>query len=51
MAFDDSVTNEANIAVHVVPMFEPNVNGYICSTVNIDKPTNGVKVDVIIELD
>ena len=51
IALEDSVTSEAKKAVQVVPMFEPNVSGYICSTVNIDNPTNGVNVDVIIELD
>ena len=47
----DSVTNEANNAVHVVPRFAPNVKGSICSKLMIDKPTNGVKTDVVIELD
>ena len=51
MAFTDSVTSDAKIAVHVVPIFAPKVNGNICSTVSIDSPTRGVNVDVIIELD
>lgn len=42
--------NAAIIPVIVVPIFDPNVNGYIRSRVIIPRPTSGVKVDVNIEL-
>ena len=51
MAFTDPDTRAAITAVHVVPILAPSVNGNICSKVMIFKPTNGVKVDVVIELD
>ena len=36
--------------VIVVPIFDPNVNGYMRSIVMIPRPTSGVNVDVKIEL-
>lgn len=36
----------ARIPVAVVPMLEPNVNGYIRSNLRHPTPTNGVKADV-----
>jgi hypothetical protein len=42
--------NAAIIPVIVVPILDPNVNGYIRSIDIIPRPTSGVKVDVNIEL-
>jgi hypothetical protein len=41
----------ANIPVAVVPIFDPKVNGYILSMLSTPIPTNGVRVDVKMELD
>ena len=40
-----------NIAVKVVPIFEPRKSGYTVSTLTKSIPTMGVKVEVKIELD
>jgi len=46
-----STAKDASKEVVVVPMLEPNVNGYTRSTVKTPNPTNGVKAEVKTELD
>ena len=40
---------DANNAVTVVPMFAPNVNGYICRRVRTPAPARGIIVEVVID--
>ena len=44
------VASEASIAVTVVPMLAPSVNGNTCSNVRIPAPIRGMISDVVIEL-
>ena len=50
-AFVPSVTIEPKIAVIVVPILAPKVNGSICSSRSTPIPTRGVKAEVVIEED
>jgi hypothetical protein len=47
----DTATDAAQIPVHVVPMFAPSVNGYICSNDIIPTAASGVNADVVIDDD
>jgi hypothetical protein len=40
---------DANNAVTVVPMFAPNVKGYICLSVSTPAPAKGIIVEVVMD--
>mmetsp|Transcript_42066 Transcript_42066/g.100261 ORF Transcript_42066/g.100261 Transcript_42066/m.100261 type:complete len:94 (+) Transcript_42066:224-505(+) len=51
MLFAFMTASAANIEVKVVPMFAPSVIGSILATGSTPMPTNGVKAEVVTELD